>query len=279
MRLILLIYTFLLSSIQLFGQQSEARNFVGASLDFKFVSPTQGILYDGYYDRGILNDTFLDPNDTMDVLFQGLEAFNYQTSGSAIRLSSYVGRSLGKRLDIGLSFDVNSRFRVRNYENLKVGEVEDPKLNSSRVDNGQYTWSYFQVFRFPLEDNSFRFYQKKAKHFSLLLAPLIRYNIIVDRRIGLDLSMVYGISQTLDFVKAYRRRINDAGEYEVYLEDFKSDRKRNRHGLGRASLGLTYNFKNAWRFRFRKDLVHFTGLKNKDFFPTHGNYLVFEYQF
>ena len=268
MRLLLLWSVLLFLTTQVFAQQTKAQNFVGASLDVRssslsykqlriWTTDDNGIILD-YRNPQVLN-------------------FDYQEHLRAIRLSSYAGRKVTKRLDLGFSFDINSSFYSRNYGYLEVREI---KSESIRRDNVFFYRDNSKIFTFPVAPRYIQPYAKSGKHFNLLLAPLIRYNFITDRRLGLDFTLIYGISQELDYTKGYKIRSNANGDKEVYVNNFKSGLKTGRKGIGRASLGLTYNFKNAWRLRFRKDLMHFDSRGNQELVPSKdGNYLILEYQF
>lgn len=263
MRLLLLWSVLLFSTSQVFSQQTKAQNFIGASLDVGFGSSSQSRLLIETGDDGYLSNDY-------EVKF-----FNYQVHHTAIRLSSYAGRKVSKRIDLGFSFDINSSFSSRNYEYLEVSEIQS---ETSDI----YAWyfrDYYKIFTFPLAPRYTQPYAKSGKHFNLLLAPLIRYNFITDRRLGLDLTLIYGISQELHYTKGYRIRPDANGDYEVYVHNFKSDLKTGRVGIGRASLGVSYNFKNDWRLRLRKDLLHFNSTGEQDSLPEQANYLVLEYQF
>jgi hypothetical protein len=263
MRLLLLWSVLLFSTSQVFSQQTKAQNFIGASLDVGFGSSSQGRLLIESGDDGYLSNNY------------EVKIFDYQVNHTAIRLSSYAGRKVSKRIDLGFSFDISSSFFSRNYEYLEVSEIQPESTNT-------YEWyyrDYYKIYKFPLAPRYTQTYAKSGKHFNLLLAPLIRYNFITDRRIGLDLTLIYGISQELHYTKGYRIRPDANGDYEVYVNNFKSDLKTGRAGIGRASLGLSYNFKNDWRLRLRKDLLHFNSAGGQDFLPKHVNLLVLEYQF
>lgn len=263
MRLLLLWSVLLFSTTQVFAQQTKAQNFVGASLDVRFGSSSQDRLLIETGDDGYLSNNY-------EVKF-----FDYQVHHTAIRLSSYAGRKVSKRIDLGFSFDINSSFSSRNYEYLEVSEIQS---ETSDIYAG-YFGDYYKIFTFPLAPLYTQPYAKSGKHFNLLLAPLIRYNFITDRRLGLDLTLIYGISQELHYTKGYRIRPDANGDKEVYVNNFKSDLKTGRAGIGRASLGLSYNFKNDWRLRFRKDLLHYNGTEKKSALPEHANHLVLECRF
>lgn len=252
MRLQFLISVLLFIATHAFGQQSEVRNFIGASLDSRLDPAKHQISH---------------------------EYGNFSTRDWAIRMSSYMGRKVTKRLDLGISFDLNSRFLFYSY-----GHIQEDKL--SNLEDGIFLINpiYFignniREFTFPFPLYFYQEYTKNSKYFNLILAPLIRYNFIKDRRLGLDLMVVYGISQSLNFTKAYRMRMSDSGEDEIYFEKFKSNRIGFRNGVGKASLGLTYNLKNDWRLRIQKDLLHFSKIWGLDYQRLRSNNLVLEYQF
>lgn len=263
MRLLLLWSVLLFSTTQVFAQQTKAQNFIGASLDFIFGSPRQDVLRIETGDDGYSSSNY------------EVKYFDYQVYYTAIRLSSYAGRKVSKRINLGFSFDINSSFSSRNYEYLEVSEIQ-PETPYTPT---WYYIDYYKIFTFPLAPRYTQLYAKSGKHFNLLLAPLIRYNFITDRRLGLDLTLIYGISQELHYTKGYRIRPDANGDYEVYVNNFKSDLKTGRVGIGRASLGLSYSFKNDWRLRLRKDLLHFNSTGEQDSLPEQANHLVLEYQF
>ncbi len=170
----------------------------------------------------------------------------------------YGGKQISKRLDLCLFTEF-----TRNYSLYNSNPVSIETINS-------FGHIYSNEFYAPID------VLKDWSENYLSFAASLRYHLVVNKKIGLDLAFNPGMQTLFKKREEYKVEYTAFNEEIVVLKEYKA---RSIFPFFRSTLGLNYDINSHWRIRFIQDLMVYNRDNLTYLWDSNGPYFALEYRF